>query len=178
MKYIGVFCSSRDVDEKYKKAAKEFANLMAENGYHLVWGGTDKGLMQVVAAGVKEKGGKIYGITLEVFRDYLRKDADEMVVAKSLGERKAAMLDKSDVIVALVGGLGTLDELTDILELKRQKHHNKPIVVLNTDNFYEGLILQFERMEKEGFNKFNLKDEVYFAKTPQEVITHIKKHIK
>lgn len=174
MKNVGIFCSSRDIDEKYKIQARKLSNLLAESGYHLVWGGTDRGLMEVVASGFKEKGGKIYGVSLQIFHEHARKDADEMIIAKSLGERKAAILDKSDVIVALAGGLGTIDELTDILELKRQKHHDKPILVLNTDNFYEGLILQFNRMEEEGFNNFSLEKEIYFAETPEQILEKIK----
>lgn len=151
---------------------------MAENGYHLVWGGTDTGLMKVIASGVKEGGGKLVGISLAVFEHLVRKDADEMIIAKSLGERKAAMLGKGDAVVGLVGGLGTLDELTDIIELKRQKHHSKPIVILNTDNFYEGLIHQFQKMEREGFNLFKMDDYVKFVDTPEEAIAILNQELK
>ncbi len=181
MKNIAVFCSAQDVDEKYKKDARQFARLMVKNGYHLVWGGTDIGIMKVVADEVKNGGGKIYGVSMEVFHHLARKDADEMIIAKSLGERKAAMLEKSDAIIALVGGIGTLDEITDIIELRKTGHHNKPVIILNTDNFYEGLKIQIDRMRDEGFLKSNLKiklDEfVYFAKTPQEAIDYINKYL-
>ncbi|EKD85672.1 MAG: hypothetical protein ACD_37C00659G0001, partial [uncultured bacterium] len=181
-KYIAVFCSAQEVEEKYVLAAKEFAKLMIDNKYHLVWGGTDRGIMKVIADEVKIGGGKLSGISLPIFHHLARKDADEMIVAKTLGERKAAFLEKSDAIIALIGGIGTLDEITEIIELRKAGHHTKPVVVLNTNNFYEGLRMQIERMEKEGFLKSNLeleiKEFVYFADTPKEAINYINKALR
>jgi len=175
VKYIAVFCSSKELDEKYTEPAKEFARLIVEKGYHLVFGGSDTGLMKIVAGEVKKTGGKVVGISLKVFHHLAKKDADEMIVAEDLGHRKDLMLERSDAVAALVGGLGTLDELVHIAELKKQKHHNKPIIVLNTDNFYEGLKLQFEKMEEDGFNQFKMDDYVKFADTPEEAIDYINK---
>lgn len=177
MKYIAVFCSSKDLDEKYTRPAKEFARLLVENGYHLVFGGSDTGLMKIVAGEVTKTGGKVVGVSLKVFHHLAKKDADEIIVAKDLGHRKDLMLERSDGVVALVGGLGTLDELVHIAELKKQKHHDKPIIVLNTDNFYEGLIHQFEKMEKDGFNAFIMDDYVKFVNTPEEAIEYINKEL-
>ncbi len=173
MKYIAVFCSANELDAKYTEPAREFARLIAEKGYHLVWGGTDKGLMREVASGVQAGGGKLIGVTLDIFKDSARQNADEMIVAKTLGERKATMLLRSDAIVVLVGGIGTLDELTEVLELKKQGHHNKTVVVLNTENFYEGLKVQLQKMKDDGFVLQSLDDLVYFADTPEEAVTYI-----
>ena len=182
MKYIAVFCSAQDVDEKYVKAAREFARLMAENGYSLVWGGTNRGIMKVIADEVRRGGGKLSGVSFGVFHHLARRDADEMIVAKTLGERKAAFLEKSDAIIALIGGIGTLDEITEIIELRKTRHHNKPIVILNTDNFYEGLKMQIQKMEDEGFLKSTLnlenKEFVYFADTPKEAIEYINRALE
>ncbi len=173
MKYIAVFCSSRDLDPKYIEPAKEFSRLLVEHGYHLVFGGSDTGLMKVVADEVQKNGGKVLGVSMKVFHHLARKNADEMLLANDLGQRKAIMLDKAVAIVALVGGLGTLDELLHIVELKRQKNHEKPIVVLDTDNFYEGLRVQFKKMEDDKFNAFDMREYVVFRKTPQETIEYI-----
>lgn len=182
MKYIGVFCSAQNVDEKYAKDVREFGNLMAKNGYSLVWGGSDVGMMKVIADSVEEGGGKLYGVSMNTFHHLARKNVKDMILANSLGERKAAMLEKSDVVVALIGGIGTLDELTEIIELRKIHAHKKPIIILNTDNFYEGLKMQMERMENEGFLKSNLgkkTDElVHFSKTPKEAMNYIKKQLK
>ena len=74
-----------------------------------------------------------------------------MVIARDLAERKALLLEKADAVVIMVGGTGTLDEATEILELKKHGKHTKPVVLLNTAGFYDGLKEQFRRMEDEGF---------------------------
>ena len=73
-----------------------------------------------------------------------------MLFADDLAERKALLLARSDAVVAMAGGLGTLDEVTEILELKKHGLHDKPVVLLNTAGFYDGLMLQLRRMEEEG----------------------------
>lgn len=148
---ICVFCSANDVDEKYANPAKELAEALGARGDTLLWGGSDVGLMKVVADGVQQKGGKLVGITMELFEEVARENADEMIVVKTLAERKARLLERAEVIIVLPGGLGTFDEFTEMVELKRHGTHSADIFVLNTDNFYEGLKLQLERMQNEGF---------------------------
>lgn len=177
MNYISVFCSANELEEKYTRPAKEFARLLAENKYSLVWGGTDKGLMKVMASGVQQGGGKIIGVSMELLKAQVRKKADEMIIAKDLGERKALLLKRSDAIVCLVGGIGTLDEITEILELKKHKIHDKPIIVLNTENFYKGLKVQLQKMRDDGFLIRPLDELIYFADTPEEVIEYLNKSL-
>ena len=144
---ICVFLSAADLDERYTRPAREFAELIGKGGHTLVWGGSDTGLMKVVADGVRETGGRLVGISVVFLRAWARKDADEMVIAKDLAERKALMLARSDAVVVMAGGLGTLDEATEILELSKHGLHDKPVVLLNTAGFYDGLTLQLQRME-------------------------------
>ena len=174
MKHIAVFCSAQELDEKYNEPAKELARLIAENGYHLVWGGSDKGLMKTIAAGVREGGGRLVGVSVHFLSHMIHKSADEMIIAKDLGERKATMLKRCDAVVTLVGGTGTLDEITDIMELKRHNLHDKPIVILNTDNFYEGLRIQLKKMKDDGLLSRPIDELIIFADTPQEAMDHIK----
>ncbi len=173
MKYIAIFCSANELADKYVQPAREVSRLIAEKGYHLVWGGTDRGLMREVAEGVQSGGGKLVGVSLEVYKDFARKNADEMIITKTLGERKATMLLRSDAILVLVGGIGTLDELTEVIELKKQGHHHKPIIVLNTDNFYEGLKVQLQKMKDDGFILEALDEWVYFADHPEEAVAYL-----
>lgn len=173
MKHIVVFCSASDVEEKYTQPAEEFATLLAKNGYHLVWGGSDTGLMKVIASAVQAGGGRLVGVSVTHLQHVLRADADEKIIEKTLGERKATLLARSDAVVALVGGIGTLDEITEIIELKKQGLHNKPIIILNTENFYEGLKVQMQKMKDDGFIKNNLDELFYFADDPQEAIEYI-----
>lgn len=172
-KNVCVFCSASDVSENYLKAAREFASLLPKNGYDLVWGGTNHGVMKVVASAVQEAGGRIYGVTMKLLEKHRRMDADEMVIAEDLGARKALMIEKSDALAVLIGGIGTLDELMGVLELKKHNIHDKPVVVLDTDNFYDGLKVQLEKMSSEGFISHKLDELVHFADSPKDAIDFI-----
>ncbi|GAA4780828.1 MULTISPECIES: TIGR00730 family Rossman fold protein [Streptomyces] len=160
---ICVFLSAADLDPCYTGPAREFAELIGKGGHTLVWGGSDCGLMKVVADAVEDTGGRLVGVSVEFLHDKVRARADEMVVARDLAERKALLLARSDAVVVMVGGTGTLDEATEILELKKHGHHGKPVVLLNTAGYYDGLKEQFRRMDAEGFLPLPLTDLVFFA---------------
>jgi uncharacterized protein (TIGR00730 family) len=176
---VCIFCSANDLHEKYTQPAIELATKLAAAGHTLVWGGSDYGLMKVVADAVQKGGGRLVGISMEQFKLRARKNADEIVITRNLSERKAMLLERADVIVMLVGGLGTLDETTEALELKKQGGHNKPIIILNTDGFYDGLQLQLQRIADEGFLPVQEQDGiairpliqlVQFASTPEAAL--------
>lgn len=170
---ICVFLSAADLDERYTVPAREFAGLLGKGGHTLVWGGSDCGLMKVVADGVQEAGGRLVGVSVEFLAAKARAGADEMVFAKDLAERKALMLATSDAIVVMVGGTGTLDEATEILELKKHGKHTKPVVLLNAAGFYDGLKEQFRRMEAEGFLPVPLTDLVFFAEDGVSALAYL-----
>ncbi|MFG3494709.1 TIGR00730 family Rossman fold protein [Streptomyces sp. NPDC047928] len=170
---ICVFLSAADLDDRYTRPAREFAELLGKGGHTLVWGGSDVGLMKVVADGVQEAGGRLVGVSVEFLSARARSGADELVVTKDLAERKAQMLARSDAIVVLVGGMGTLDEAAEILELRKHGLHTKPVVVLNTDGFYDGLKQQFRRMDAEGFLPLPLTDLVFFAEEPVAALAYL-----
>jgi uncharacterized protein (TIGR00730 family) len=170
---VCVFLSAADLDERYTRPAREFAELIGRDGHTLVWGGSDAGLMKVVADGVRESGGRLVGVSVEFLRSFARTDADEMVITRDLAERKAQLLAKSDAIVVMPGGLGTLDEATEILELRKHKLHDKPVVLLNTAGFYDGLMMQLRRMEDEGFLPVSLADLVHSADDAAGAIAYL-----
>lgn len=173
MKYITVFCSASDLEEKYITPAKEFGRLLGEHGYTLVWGGSDRGLMKVVASSVQDAGGDIIGVSVEHFKQFARKNATEMVVTKDNSERKRTMIERSDAIVILVGGVGTLDEATDIIALKKIDLYTKPVVILNTNKFYEGLKVQLQKMRDDGFISKPIEEILHFADTPENAIEYL-----
>ena len=175
---ICVFCSASDVDKKYSNAARELATLIAQGGHTLVWGGSNKGTMKEIADAAQSAGGTIVGITMEILKAHARPNADEMIIMPTLNERKAKLLKRSDAIAVLPGGLGTLDEVTEILELKKHSLHNKPIVFLNTDGFYHGFKMQLERMDKEGFLPRPLSELLFFANTPENAMRYIEDNEK
>ncbi|WP_175411490.1 TIGR00730 family Rossman fold protein [Streptomyces sp. TRM64462] len=170
---ICVFLSAADLDDRYTGPAREFAELLGKGGHTLVWGGSDAGLMKVVADAVEDSGGRLCGVSVEFLQHKARPSAHEMVVTKDLAERKAELLARADAIVIMVGGTGTLDEATEILELKKHGLHAKPVVLLNTAGFYDGLKEQFRRMEAEGFLPLPLADLVFFAEDGVSALAYI-----
>ncbi|MFI1798529.1 TIGR00730 family Rossman fold protein [Streptomyces sp. NPDC020379] len=160
---IAVFCSAADLDDRYTTPARQFAELIGRGGHTLVWGGSESGLMKVMADGVQESGGRLVGVSVEFLAASAREDADEMVITRDLAERKAQLLARADGVVVMVGGTGTLDEATEILELKKHGIHRKPVVLLNAAGFYDGLKQQLQRMDAEGFLPLPLTDLVFFA---------------
>ncbi len=177
MKNICVFCSTNEVDKKYIEITKQLGLLIAKNNFNLVWGGGNRGLMKVISDSVQNNGGKIFGVTIEFLKDVRKMTADEMIITKDFPERKKILLKKADAVILLAGGLGSLDEISEVIELKKHNFHLKPVVVLNTDKFYEGLKIQLERMEKDGFLTKALDEFLFFADTPSEAIDYIIKNL-
>ncbi|MFF7643432.1 TIGR00730 family Rossman fold protein [Streptomyces canus] len=174
---ICVFLSAADLDDRYTRPAREFAKLLGKGGHTLVWGGSDVGLMKVVADGVQEAGGRLVGVSVEFLAAKVRPGVDEMVITKDLAERKKLLLERADAVVVMVGGTGTLDEATEILELKKHGHTEKPVVLLNTAGFYDGLKEQFRRMEDEGFLPRPLTDLVFFAEEPAGALAYLEESL-
>lgn len=174
---IGVFLSAADLGEQYTEPAREFGKLMGAGGHSLVWGGSDVGLMKVLADSVQEAGGRLVGVSVAFLQGRVRPQADEMVVTADLAHRKAELLRRSDAIVVMVGGMGTLDEATEILELKKHGLHSKPVVLLNSAGFYDGLELQLRRMDAEGFLPLPLSRLVYFAQDGAAALAYIQEQL-
>lgn len=171
---VGVFCSANEVAGRYADPARQLMRLLAQSGHSLVWGGSNVGLMKTVAETAQGAGSKIVGVITESsYEKYARRSADEMIRVENLAERKKKLLEQSDVLVVLVGGTGTLDEITEVVEYKKYGKHNKPVVVLNTAGFYDGYRIQMQRMNDEEMLALPLERLVYFAQTPEEAIAHI-----
>lgn len=173
---ICVFCAASDVDPIYTEPARTVARLISRNGHTLVWGGSDRGLMKVIADEAQAHGGRVVGISMESLKHTARERADIMMIAKDLAERKALMLEHADAIITLVGGSGTLDEMTELFELKRHGVHDKPMVILNTAGFYNGLREQWNHMQREGFlNRLRmpLDELIQFVDTPEAAMEYI-----
>ncbi|MGW2641066.1 LOG family protein [Streptomyces sp. NPDC001348] len=174
---ICVFLSAAELDDRYTRPAREFAELIGKAGHTLVWGGSNVGLMKVVADGVQEAGGRLVGVSVGFLANRARPGADEMVIAHDLAERKKLLLEKADAVVIMVGGTGTLDEATEILELKKHGRTDKPVVLLNTAGFYDGLREQFRRMEEEGFLPRPLAELIGFAEAPAAALAYLEEHL-
>ncbi|ABK75603.1 LOG family protein [Mycolicibacterium smegmatis] len=170
---ICIFMSATDLDERYTVHARQFARLVGRGGHTLIWGGSDTGLMKLVADEVQAAGGRLNGVSVEFLRHFARGHADDMVIARNLAERKMLMLNGCDAVVVMVGGLGTLDEATDILEMRKHGQHTKPVVILNTAGFYDGLTLQMRRMEHDGLLPVPLDELVYITDDCAKAFAHL-----
>lgn len=158
---ICVFASgSKGIDKKYSTEAYNLGKKIAQSNHELIYGGGSDGLMGAVAWGVNDNNGRILSILPEWMSEYedIFLDSDEFIYTKTMSERKKYFIEKSDVFIILPGGLGTLDELLEVMTLKKLSKHNKLIVLLNTDNFYEYFIrLLDDLVTKKAIPKNNMK---------------------
>lgn len=175
---IAVFCSQYNVEEKYTNAAEKFAQLIAEHGHALVWGGSDEGLMHTIAETAHRGGARTIGVIREQIKNKAYQDADEMIVVKDAKDMNLGLIERGDIIVVLVGGIGTLNELTDVLRMKKNGLLDKQTIVVNTDGFYEKFKEQLERMSAEGFLKKEVMGSVHFSDTPEEAMRYIEGHVR
>jgi cytokinin riboside 5'-monophosphate phosphoribohydrolase len=153
---VTTYCSSSAaIDERYSVAARAYGDALGSAGHELVYGGTCVGLMGTVASAVRGAGGRVTGVLPQLMVDRgLADDAcDELVVTDTMGRRKDEMIRRADAFVALPGGLGTLEELLEVLTLKQLGYHRAPIVLLQVDGFWDGLLAFFEELFAAGFAK-------------------------
>lgn len=170
--------SSNELDKKYYEAAKELGILLAQNGFNLVYGGGNLGMMGVLAQAVKDFGSKVYGVLPEKLHQIGVGDVgcDELHITKCMRTRKEKLDVLSDAAIAMPGGFGTLEELTEIIEQKHLGYTTKAIVILNTDGFYDNLLKFFDRIINENFAQEEMHNSYYVAKTPSEVIEYLKNY--
>ncbi len=151
---VCVFCASSDhVPDIYMDSARKLGVEIAARGMRLIYGGGNNGLMGVLSESVHVNGGDVIGVITGDLKDlgYAYKDVDEMIVAGDMRDRKAIMEQRADGFIGLAGGFGTLEEMLEIITLKQLEIHNKPIVLLNTGEFFSGLLDQFEKAYEENF---------------------------
>jgi uncharacterized protein (TIGR00730 family) len=173
---ICVFCSSSDVVEaSYFAAATELGKAMAVRGDVLIYGGTNVGLMGATARAMHQNGGHVVGIIpgFMASRGLAYVPADELVIARDLRERKAAMEGRADAFVALPGGYGTLEEMLEIIALKQLQQHSRPVIFLNTNGFYDALIALFRHMREHRFAKDESKQLYHFAPNVTDVFAYL-----
>lgn len=165
---IAVFCSQYEVAEKYKKVAEEITQLIAAHKHSLVFGGIAEGLMGIVARGAHAGGSRVIGVTREQIRDRVYANANEIHIVENAYEMNLGIIERADAIIVLAGGIGTLNELTEMIRMIKNGVHQKPVVIMNTDNFYEGLRVQLNKMHEEGFLRDDVMQSVQFVSTPRK----------
>lgn len=154
METIGIFCSaSQNIDKMYFESARQLGEWMGKKGKTLVYGGANLRLMECVARAVKENGGKVIGVVPTRLEEEGRVSTwlDEVIHTRNLSDRKDVMTEKSDVLVALPGGVGTLDEIFHVIAAASIGYHRKKVIFYNEYGFYDELLAALKTLEEKGF---------------------------
>ena len=154
MQHIAVFCGANTGnDPAIREAAKGVGKAIAGRGMGVVYGGGHVGLMGAVADAALEAGGEVLGVIpgFMVEKELAHSGLTELMIVHDMHERKMRMHERSDAVIALPGGFGTMDELFELLTWRQLGLHAKPMGLLNVNGFYAPLLEQIDRMERDGF---------------------------
>ena len=179
MNNISIFCGAHEgKNPEYAKAAKLVAEYIAKKGINVVFGGGNVGLMKIISDTALDNGVKVLGISLKSLHalELANPRLNEIVVSETLLDRKDKFMSRSDAFIVLPGGVGTLDELAEIMASNQLGIINKPVGILNTEGYYDDLLNWFSKAVNEGFiSSENLK-ELLVSNSPEELVEMITSH--
>mgnify|MGYP002713007999 CR=1 FL=1 len=173
IKSIAVFCgSSSGNNPLYIEKAKKLGEYLGKNGYHLVYGGGNIGLMGTIANAALGAGGSVTGVLPKFLN---RKEVghvalSELILVESMHERKQKIEQLSDAFIAMPGGFGTLEEVAEMLTWAQLGLHQKPIGLFNINRYYDTLLTQLDHMVNEGFLKPQNRNMVLNANSPETIV--------
>ncbi len=173
MNNICVFCgSSKGNQPEYEAAALRLGKLIAQQNKTLVYGGGNVGLMGIVADSVMKNGGSVIGVIPDFLlkREVGHLGLTELVVVKSMHERKQKMASLSDAFIAMPGGFGTLEEVAEIVTWVQLEIIHKPVALLNVDGYYNNLLAQLDMMTSRGFTSKEHRTILKSAHTPDAIL--------
>jgi hypothetical protein len=176
MKKVAVFCgSSIGFNEIYRNEAIKLGNHFIENNIGLVYGGGKIGMMGILADTIIEKNGKVIGVIPGLLRheEVAHTNITEMIVTKTMSKRKMKISKLVDGYIALPGGFGTLDEIFEALTLGQLGIESKPVGILNTNGFFDYLILQLDVMVTEGYLKQSNKEMLIISESVEDLISQM-----
>lgn len=177
---VAVYCGSRMGNNPiYEKTAFELGEKLAKSGLGVVYGGASIGIMGAVADGVLSQAGVVVGVMPEFMQSKRQEIAHanltKLHFTDSMHTRKAVMASYASGFIALSGGFGTLEEIAEIITWRQLQHHNKPMILLNTNGFYQHLIAHIACMVNEGFMPKQDAENVIICQSPDEVIDYLTK---
>jgi uncharacterized protein (TIGR00730 family) len=173
---VTIFCaSSKKTHEKFIQTATDLADILMDNDIGINYGGGAVGLMGCIADRYLERGGRIRGVIPDfmVKVEWAHQGVEDLLIVKDMHERKKMLIENTDAVIALPGGTGTLEELMEVLALKRLGKFLKPVILLNTDGFYDELVAFFQTMVNEHFLRRQHLEAYRLVDQPQEVIPAI-----
>ncbi|CDE35020.1 LOG family protein [Leyella stercorea] len=169
---ICIFCSANsNIPTEYFECTSELGTWMGANGHTLVFGGCNLGLMECVAKAVHDAKGMTVGVVPTIVEkggkvsDYV----DVKILCDNLSDRKDLMIERSDVIIALPGGVGTLDEIFTVLAAASIGYHNKRVILYNIGGFWDSLIAMLDDLKTRGVLRAGFDDTVKVAHTLDEI---------
>lgn len=177
MKRVAIFCGSKvGNDPAYAEATRELVKMIVAKGIEIVYGGGDVGLMGVVAETALENGGTITGVIPDKLyeMEVAHTGISKLYRVKDMHERKALMADLSDAFIALPGGVGTLEEMTEVMTWAQIGYHSKPCAFLNTNGYYDHFIAFFDHMEAQGFLYQSLHEQAIVEGEVRELVGKLK----
>jgi uncharacterized protein (TIGR00730 family) len=180
MKRITVFCgSSAGSDGTLMEQATLLGQTLAKQKIELVYGGSNVGLMRAVADGALNAGGTVIGVLPDFLRakEVAHLGLTELIIVESMHERKMKMNELCDGVIALPGGFGTLEELFEMLTWAQLGLHKKPIAILNTNGFYDALIVLLNNMVDNGFLKAVNKEMLLVSSDIEDLICQMKNYV-
>jgi len=172
---LAVFCGSKNGSNSlYTEHAAQLGKLMAENNVRLIYGGGSAGIMGTIADSVMENGGSVTGIIPKVLLEWevQHQNITELIVSDDMHIRKKTLYNLCDAALVLPGGFGTLDELFEIVTWNQLSIHDIQVFILNTDGFYDHLILHLQKMREEGFLYEKAGQSIIFVNTPAEIVAY------
>ena len=173
VKRVCVYCgSSGRVAEALRDAATRTGRLLAQSGMELIYGGGHIGLMGLTADAALAAGGRVVGIIPDFLhgRELTHTRLSELVVVGSMHERKQRMFERSDAFVILPGGLGTLDEAFECITWKQLRLHDKPIVLVDVEGYWQPLLKLLDHAIAAGFARAKVRDALTVVGSPEELI--------
>lgn len=178
VKAICVFCgSSYGHHHVFKESAHELGKFLAEQQIQLVFGGSNVGLMGEVSQSVVNHGGKAIGIIpRKIFENVDLHELTEIDIVETMHERKAKMHELADAFIAMPGGIGTLEELAETMTWSQIGYHQKPMGILNTNQFYEPFLHLLKHMSREGFYNDRYLNNLVVESSPRDLLEKLKTH--
>ena len=161
---IAVYCGSVSPNMEYDSLTIELGKWIVANKYNLVYGGGNVGLMSTIADTVLDGGLEVYGVipTFLVKEELMKDNLTHIEIVETMQERKLKMMKLSNAFIALPGGPGTLEEITEVISLKRVKEHNNPCILINYNGYYDHLKLMYKTMLNNGFIDEESYNDIHF----------------
>ena len=179
MKNISIFCGAHEgKNPKYAQSAKIISEAIAKKGINVVFGGGNVGLMKIISDTALDNGVEVLGISLKSLHalELANPRLNEIVVTDTLLDRKDEFMSRSDAFIVLPGGVGSLDELAEIMASNQLGIINKPVGILNTEGYYDHLLKWFDKAVEEGFISLANLKELLVSDNPEELVELVVNH--